>query len=183
MQLVLGSMARAVTGTESTAVHSHSLLTGLLWILRAQSCIIDQRGWVGGCVCGKGGGGGKTNCLDSGKSSCSCPPSQATSMCRAGWQEHQPEAALNVEGVLLEVHAHDPAGMGSRSQATVDGHGQRSLSASSGGGAACAAGAKHRDRISHPGSGVQAGLVAGCVGRKVTTHRGFSLLPKLSLCR
>jgi hypothetical protein len=59
MQLVLGSMARAVTGTESTAVHSHSLLTGLLWILRAQSCIIDQRGWVGGCVCGKGGGGAR----------------------------------------------------------------------------------------------------------------------------
>jgi hypothetical protein len=31
--LVLGSMALAVTGTLGTAVHSHSLDTGLLWIL------------------------------------------------------------------------------------------------------------------------------------------------------
>lgn len=29
-----GSMALATTGTDSTAVHSHSLLTGLLWMLR-----------------------------------------------------------------------------------------------------------------------------------------------------
>jgi hypothetical protein len=34
MALLLGSIARAVTGTDSTAVHSHSLLTGLLWMLR-----------------------------------------------------------------------------------------------------------------------------------------------------
>jgi hypothetical protein len=31
--LVLGNMALAVTGTLGTAVHSHSLDTGLLWIL------------------------------------------------------------------------------------------------------------------------------------------------------
>lgn len=29
-----GSMALACTGTDCTAVHSHSLLTGLLWMLR-----------------------------------------------------------------------------------------------------------------------------------------------------
>jgi hypothetical protein len=31
--LLLGSIALAVTGTDSTAVHSHSLDTGLLWML------------------------------------------------------------------------------------------------------------------------------------------------------
>lgn len=31
-----GSIAFAVTGTDSTAVHSHSLLTGLLWMLHRQ---------------------------------------------------------------------------------------------------------------------------------------------------
>jgi hypothetical protein len=35
--LVLGSMALAVTGTLGTAVHSHSLDTGLLWILRSDA--------------------------------------------------------------------------------------------------------------------------------------------------
>jgi hypothetical protein len=32
--LLLGSMARAFTGTLGTAVHSHILFTGLLWILQ-----------------------------------------------------------------------------------------------------------------------------------------------------
>jgi hypothetical protein len=32
--LLLGSMARALTGTLGTAVHSHILFTGLLWILQ-----------------------------------------------------------------------------------------------------------------------------------------------------
>ena len=34
--LVLGSMALAVTGTEGTAVHSHILFTGLLWMRKVQ---------------------------------------------------------------------------------------------------------------------------------------------------
>jgi hypothetical protein len=41
-----GSMALATTGTDSTAVHSHSLLTGLLWMLQAKKGSIQAQGHV-----------------------------------------------------------------------------------------------------------------------------------------
>jgi hypothetical protein len=44
MALLLGSMALAVTGTLSTAVQSHILFTGLLWMLRQ----IKQQVWQQG---------------------------------------------------------------------------------------------------------------------------------------
>lgn len=37
-----GSMALAFTGTDSTAVHSHSLLTGLLWMLHNRNVDMQQ---------------------------------------------------------------------------------------------------------------------------------------------
>jgi hypothetical protein len=39
-----GSMALAVTGTDSTAVNSHSLLTGLLWMLQGGREGREQQG-------------------------------------------------------------------------------------------------------------------------------------------
>jgi hypothetical protein len=44
MALLLGSMALAVTGTLSTAVQSHILFTGLLWMLQQQK-------WNGNQTC------------------------------------------------------------------------------------------------------------------------------------
>lgn len=47
---VEGSIALAVTGTEGTAVHSHSLLTGLLWILWRRVWRVDwSEGQAVGC--------------------------------------------------------------------------------------------------------------------------------------
>lgn len=67
--LVLGSMALAVTGTEGTAVHSHILFTGLLWMRKVQVVEKGSRvllmsitlGFSLGvcCVCGGGGGRGE----------------------------------------------------------------------------------------------------------------------------
>lgn len=44
--LVDGSIADALTGTDGTAVHSHSLFTGLLWMLLRERT--EVRLWAGG---------------------------------------------------------------------------------------------------------------------------------------
>jgi hypothetical protein len=48
MALLLGSMALAVTGTLSTAVQSHILFTGLLWMLQRQNRMCERSNmWSG----------------------------------------------------------------------------------------------------------------------------------------
>jgi len=41
-----GSMALATTGTDSTAVHSQSLLTGLLWMLQKREGELSQAAYI-----------------------------------------------------------------------------------------------------------------------------------------